>query len=661
MKVAEENNIDVFKIWCQGPGRRLPMRWLLFTAFLLLSCCSTAFPARGAPAPAVSRDLLAHGGLVPGGEDLFWVARVFPNREPGGSSGSLTRFFAVRASESKWQQWGEGIPLRAISLASRGSQLAVLLDDGTWVLLSEDASPATGQRIGVSDAALVCFADDGRNLWALAKIPGGVARLRALPPESPVTIPSTGLSIGTTGPSTGPSRLPALSIHPTTLAAADTQPSPSPSTEPIGPLAVRLPNPPAVSLPAVSLPAVSLPAVSLSNPSNPSNPLIGPAPEMAFGLVSLGADGWVGEAEVPLEIARPGDAVSLALIDGESYLAVGGATGPVRVFRLPDAHHRATMASTAGPTAPWALVCAIDLPDDAQDFQLLNGTPVPTLWVRGRAGPDLLYLCKSNAPGSLTPPPAPVVLESTRGAPPGLRAAAYALGLVRSIFVRDGELYEQSYDRLTGAPPGAAAPLPLPGATTIPLTLWRYALVTGAMLYAIGASFRRREQLRSLKIDPDSLPLAPAGARLLAGAIDALPVIAAWAFYYERMGFGELMGAVTGGSAAADNIVELVLWASFAIYLLHTTLSEVFFGRTLGKVILGLRVTTLNGKPPTRGQMLTRNLLRVIDAGLVFLPVLLVPFSPLRQRAGDTAAGTVVLSAKPRPSEDDHPGPVNPP
>jgi uncharacterized RDD family membrane protein YckC len=305
------------------------------------------------------------------------------------------------------------------------------------------------------------------------------------------------------------------------------------------------------------------------------------------------------------------------------------------------------------------VVCSIDLPDDAQDFQLLNGTPVPTLWVRGRAGPDLLYICKLNAAGSATPSPAPVALESTRGSPPAMRTAAYALGLVRSIFVRDGELYQQSYDRLTGAPADTAAPLPLPSGAAIPLTLLRYGIVTGAMLYAIGASFRRREQLRSLKIDPAALPLAPAGARLVAGAIDALPVIAAWAFYYQRMGFSELIGAVTGGSGPADPIVEVVLWASFAVYLAHTTISEVLVGRTLGKVIMGLRVISLDGKPPTRGQLVTRNLLRLIDAGLIFLPVLLVPFSPLRQRAGDTAAGTVVVTAKPHPTED--PGSVNPP
>ncbi len=377
-------------------------------------------PSRPNPG-AVPSDLLAHGGVAPyGGEALFWVAQVVPNKEPA-SPGSMTRFFAVRASESKWQQWGEGVPARAVSLASRGSQLAVLLDDGSWMLLSDDNSPTTGSRLAVPNAALVSFADDGRNLWALAKIPGGLARLRTSPPP-PVTSPATMASTGpfdklTAGPATSHS-----STHPTTVAVA--RPSGFPATEPAG-------------------------------------PSIGPGPEMVFGLLSLAPDGWVGEAGIPQEIARPGDEVSLALIEGEPYLAVRGAAGPVRIFRLLDAN-RGPAAATTASANPWALICTIELPGDAQDFQLLNGTPVPTLWARGRAGPDLLYLCKLNAAGSATPSPTPVLLESTRGAAPSLRAAAYALGLVRSIFVRDGELYQQSYDRLSGCRPTSRRRCPCP-------------------------------------------------------------------------------------------------------------------------------------------------------------------------------------------------------
>ena len=78
-----------------------------------------------------------------------------------------------------------------------------------------------------------------------------------------------------------------------------------------------------------------------------------------------------------------------------------------------------------------------------------------------------------------------------------------------------------------------------------------------------------------------------------------------------------------------------------AIYLLHTTISELLSKRTLGKWLFSLRVASVYGTEPTRGQLLMRNLLRVID--LLCLPVLfLVLLSPLAQRSADVAAGTLV-------------------
>jgi uncharacterized RDD family membrane protein YckC len=74
----------------------------------------------------------------------------------------------------------------------------------------------------------------------------------------------------------------------------------------------------------------------------------------------------------------------------------------------------------------------------------------------------------------------------------------------------------------------------------------------------------------------------------------------------------------------------------------HTTTLEILLGRSVGKMLLGLRPATLEGtKPPPRA-LLTRNLLRIIDIVLVF-PLVMILFSPLRQRVGDLAAGTLVL------------------
>ena len=54
----------------------------------------------------------------------------------------------------------------------------------------------------------------------------------------------------------------------------------------------------------------------------------------------------------------------------------------------------------------------------------------------------------------------------------------------------------------------------------------------------------------------------------------------------------------------------------------------------------------LDGQRPGPGPLLTRNLLRIIDLLIAFFPLVLVLYSPLRQRAGDVAAGTLVVLSK---------------
>ena len=82
--------------------------------------------------------------------------------------------------------------------------------------------------------------------------------------------------------------------------------------------------------------------------------------------------------------------------------------------------------------------------------------------------------------------------------------------------------------------------------------------------------------------------------------------------------------------------------AGLGIYLLHTTVLEMIFARSLGKLLVGTRVAALDGSRPSPGAILVRNILRLVDIILVFIPLLFV-FSTLRQRLGDMAAGTIVV------------------
>jgi len=66
-------------------------------------------------------------------------------------------------------------------------------------------------------------------------------------------------------------------------------------------------------------------------------------------------------------------------------------------------------------------------------------------------------------------------------------------------------------------------------------------------------------------------------------------------------------------------------------------------GLTFDDVLLQpARSGVLPNQADTR-TLVTRNVLRVIDIGIFFIPLLLIPLFPLRQRVGDIAAGTLVV------------------
>jgi len=88
---------------------------------------------------------------------------------------------------------------------------------------------------------------------------------------------------------------------------------------------------------------------------------------------------------------------------------------------------------------------------------------------------------------------------------------------------------------------------------------------------------------------------------------------------------------------------------SFAVSLLYAAALEwLWRGQTLGKRVLGLRVVDAHGLPLTPGQVLTRNLLRVVDALPFFYLVggAACLVSRREQRLGDRAAATVVVETR---------------
>ena len=95
---------------------------------------------------------------------------------------------------------------------------------------------------------------------------------------------------------------------------------------------------------------------------------------------------------------------------------------------------------------------------------------------------------------------------------------------------------------------------------------------------------------------------------------------------------------VEEGSNAGPAILLFLL--GFAYYVVL----EATVGATVGKLVLGVRVTKTDGAPVGWRSSFIRNLLRVVD-GIVFYLVaaILVWNSPDRQRLGDRLASTVVV------------------
>jgi len=74
----------------------------------------------------------------------------------------------------------------------------------------------------------------------------------------------------------------------------------------------------------------------------------------------------------------------------------------------------------------------------------------------------------------------------------------------------------------------------------------------------------------------------------------------------------------------------------------------IFNGRTVGKMIVKTRVVKVDGTPVHWSNFMIRWILRLVDLWIFMgsISVLTILFSDKRQRLGDAAAGTVVISTK---------------
>jgi len=181
-----------------------------------------------------------------------------------------------------------------------------------------------------------------------------------------------------------------------------------------------------------------------------------------------------------------------------------------------------------------------------------------------------------------------------------------------------------------------------------------FALLVGVLVGLF--VFRRGSMVRVVELPP-GCALALNVQRLAAWLIDFIPFTLA-AAAAVGIPWGEGLSAlgrwgISPNQEAGLPEQKVLLWWSLSVlgYATYSLVMELIARRTVGKVIARVHLISEAGTRPTAGQILTRNLTRLIELMPQFwIFVVLVVFSRNRQRMGDIFARTVairLLSGKP--------------
>jgi uncharacterized RDD family membrane protein YckC len=137
--------------------------------------------------------------------------------------------------------------------------------------------------------------------------------------------------------------------------------------------------------------------------------------------------------------------------------------------------------------------------------------------------------------------------------------------------------------------------------------------------------------------------IAGLGSRFIAQLLDSL-IVGVIAFIVDIGVLG-----IVSRSDTQDSVLAGLAAAGIAlvVYVAYFTLCELSTGgRTPGKSAGQLRVLDISGSAPTAGQLLLRNLARVIDV-IAGLGVVVMFWNRQSRRIGDLLAGTIVVRVRP--------------
>jgi len=132
------------------------------------------------------------------------------------------------------------------------------------------------------------------------------------------------------------------------------------------------------------------------------------------------------------------------------------------------------------------------------------------------------------------------------------------------------------------------------------------------------------------------------GERIVAFFIDLFILYLYWILVDI---IGDAIGYIYKDGWTQRGLVGLIfLPAMFYSLWMHSLCN----GRTVGKMLLKMRVVRVDGTPVHWSNLLVRWMLRLVDIWIFLgsIGLLTILFSERRQRLGDAAAGTIVISTK---------------
>ena len=141
---------------------------------------------------------------------------------------------------------------------------------------------------------------------------------------------------------------------------------------------------------------------------------------------------------------------------------------------------------------------------------------------------------------------------------------------------------------------------------------------------------------------------AGAGSRIVAVIIDHIILIVIAMIVALPLGLYTAMSAIfmDVSGILAPTLLATVGILNVVIWILYFTYFEGSSGQTLGKRVMGIRVTRIDGTPPSYGEAFLRTILRIIDGiGAYILGLIVILATEKKQRIGDMAAKTIVVKA----------------